>query len=99
VGLAEAERGESLQHLPDTGDGCLVVATGARCCWEPGSHLLLALGVTQGASSLVRLGQAAPGDDRDDGDHLLVEHHDPAGLAQHRLEVGMQVLRHLPPLA
>src|SRR5664280_687279 len=41
---------------------------------------------------LIRLGQRAPGQRRDDAQHLLVEDHDAGGFGERRGEVGMQVV-------
>ena len=98
VRLAETERGERLEHRPDlVGDGP-VEAVGQRPGPPPLLDLELTLRRAHRPADLIGLVQPAAGGDRDQLQHLLVEHHHPAGLAQHRFQPGVQVGRLVPLL-
>ncbi len=96
VRLAETERGEGFQDPPDPFDQRFGVALTPGGGEEPALHLGLPDAIAQGPAGFIALSKGAAGHHRDDLDDLFVEHHHPAGVAQHRFEVGVRVA-HLGP--
>src|SRR5680860_1606691 len=96
--LAETEGGERLKHLPDLLDQLTGVAAAHRTWEEPEPGLGHPLDVPERATGLIGLRQGASGELRDHLDHLLVEHHDAAGLLEDRAEVLVEVGSRLPAL-
>ena len=98
VGLAEAERGERLEDLPDPLDHGQGVAPAQRPGEEPHLRLRHPLQVAEGAPLLVGLGVGDAGEQRDHLDHLLVEDDHAMGLAEDGAQVVVEVRRRLPAL-
>ena len=99
MGLAEPERRERLEHLPDPVDVGRRVAPRQRRRTPPGLDLALGRERPHGPTHLVGLGEGDPGRLGDDEQHLLVEDDDSLGLAQRGDERRVKELRLLPPLA
>ena len=98
MSLAEPERGERLEHLPDPVDRGRIVAPGRGCGSPPGFDVQLTLRGSERPAHLVGLGQGDAGGLGDDLEHLLVEDHDTVGLFQRWFEAGVEVLRWTPVL-
>src|SRR5665811_1828886 len=96
--LAETERRERGEDLPQPLDELRGVAVAQRSRDEPAPYGLLPLGVDKRAPRLVALRHAAAGGDGNELDDLLVEDHYAAGLGEHRLDVEIRVVRLLPAL-
>ena len=98
VGLAEPERRERLEDLPDPLDHRLGVADAERAREEPLLDLGHPLDVAEGTPALVGLGVGDAREPRDDLDDLLVEDHHALGVAEDRAQVVVEVGRRLPAL-
>ena len=96
MGLAEAERREGLDHLPDRLDHGQGVSAAEGGGVEPDLGLGHPLDVAERPPLLVGLGVGDPAEAGDHLDHLLVEDHHAVGLAQDRAQVVVEVGRLRP---
>ena len=97
--FAETEGAEGLQHRPCLFGDLQAVPVGEHPGYEPGPDLRFTGGVAESTSNLIGLGQRAPGQDRHQTEHLLVEDHDPTGLGQGLDEIGVGIGRFGPAMS